>query len=95
MRSLCGPTSHVVEIKRSNVSGPAASAMRPGQDLDDGRDAVDLDPGHDAREPVAGGLGDDGAIRRRSSTLIAKPRDVLDLDESLAAVRPSHVQATL
>ena len=67
--------------------------MGPGLDLDDGRDAIALDPGHDAREVVAGGLGDDRPRGRRASPFLEEPRDLLDLDEPLAALGALHREA--
>ena len=63
--------------------------MRPGDDLDDRSDAVLLDPGHDAGEPVAGGLGDDRAVGGDPSPLVEEAGDLVDVDGPLAAVRRS------
>ena len=54
-----------------------------------------LDAGDDAGEPVAGRLGDDRSIRRRLPALVEEPRDLLDLDEALAAFGSFHPKAAL
>ena len=48
-------------------------------DLDDGGDAVLLDPGDDPGEPVARGLGDDRAVGRGAAALREEPGDLRDV----------------
>ena len=66
-----------------------------GDDLDDGRHPVALDPGHDPREPVPRRLADDRAIGGRHPPLSQEPRDLVDRDESLASLGPVDVEATV
>ena len=54
-----------------------------------------LDAGDDAGEPVASRLGDDRPVGRRLSALVEQPRDLVDLDEALAAVGSFHPKAAL
>ena len=70
--TLVALTTHdrlVADLQAQLVDGlgghQADDPVRPGDDLDDGGDAVVLDPGDDAREPVAGRLGDDRPVGRR------------------------------
>ena len=78
----------VADLQAQLVDGlgrhEADEPVRAGEDLDDGRDPVRLDPGDDAGEPVAGRLGDDRPIGRGLPPLAEQPRDLADLDEPLA-----------
>ena len=46
-------------------------------------------------EPVAGGLRDDGSVRRRLAALVEQAADLFDLDEPLAALGPLHPESPL
>src|SRR5262245_24097094 len=64
----------------------ADEAVWPGDDLHDRRDAVTFDARDDALEPVARRLGDDRPFAREPAPLVEQPLDLLDVDESLAAL---------
>src|SRR5205814_4146710 len=70
----------------------AHEAVRPGEDLDDRRDPVAFDAGHDAGEAIAGGLGDDRPVRRSPAALAEQPADLGDRDGALAAGRTNRGQ---
>src|SRR6266545_8338879 len=54
----------------------ADQAVRSTQDLDDSRNAVALDPRDDARELIAGGLGDDWPRGRATAAFGEQPADL-------------------
>ena len=84
--------THVVHgLGRHEADHP----VRAGLDLDDRCDAVLLDPGDDAGEPVARRSGDDGALDGRLATLVHEPGDLVHLDQPLAALRAGHREAAV
>src|SRR4029077_17587817 len=84
-----------IELLHGLRGHQADHPVRPGDDLDDGRHAVTLDPRDDPGEPVAGRLGHDRSIRRGPATLVEQSGHVADVDESLAAPGPGHPQTAV
>ena len=68
--------------------------MRTGDDLDDRGDAVALDPGHDADEPVACRLGDDRPVVPGRRLSASRRETCSIVDQALAALGPLHGQPT-
>ena len=54
-----------------------------------------LDPGDDAREPVARRLGDDRPVGRALAALVEQAGDLVDVDQALAALGALHPEPAL
>lgn len=64
-----------------------------GLNFDDRGDAIALHLGHESREPVSRGLGDDRALAFHMTTLGLQAADLRHRDEPLAAFRAADFQA--
>src|SRR5262245_44802372 len=69
--------------------------MRAGAHLDNGRDPILFDAGHDAGKAIARGLGDDRPRRGSPSAFLEETRDLLEPHQTLPPIGAFHGQAAL